>query len=323
MMSQSAMGCLLALSLAAAWSQRAQAQPESAGCAPPAAAAAAASKGASTEEQVAALYQSFACHFARKEYAACLPYLEQACRLTDSPRCPLNLGAVHHALMHCQLARGYYQQYLDRSPYDEDVEAARHALEELERACPRSAAERSADAAEVGGRAGTVEEAGLPALPPSHIAALPTRPDSAGALAASPGQRTATPVDAPSTERRQQSHVLAWSLLGAGAASLTATVVLATYGARAERDYEARAAQLPPPARSTDAELRTIDERGERSNQAALVLGVLSGLLTGTGATLWITDGWRGAEDHAQSTAGLSVFVSPDGTALSSYSGSF
>ena len=98
--------CLLALAVltASGPARHAQAAPLRDSCAPPARSSAA----ASSAEQVAALYQSFECHFARKEYAACLPYLEQACQLTDSPRCLLNLGAVHHALMHCQLARSYY-----------------------------------------------------------------------------------------------------------------------------------------------------------------------------------------------------------------------
>ena len=57
-------------------------------CAAPRAAA----EPQSRAEEVAALYQRFECHFARREYVACLPFLEQACELTDSPRCLLNLG---------------------------------------------------------------------------------------------------------------------------------------------------------------------------------------------------------------------------------------
>jgi hypothetical protein len=187
------------------------------------------------------------------------------------------------------------------------VEAARNALEELEGACPRPAA--SAASAAAG------DEIAPP--PPGAQATSP----APAAAAASGRVPPAAPADSD-TGQQSQSHALAWSLLGAGAASLTATVVLATYGAQAERDYEERARRIAPAARNTDAELRAIDERGHRSNRAALVLGVLSGLLTGTGATLWLTGGWQPSEQPDESASGLSLQLSPDG-ALSSYSGRF
>lgn len=284
----------------------AQAAPARTSCAPEPALSAAASRA----ERVAALYQSFECHFARKEYAACLPYLEQACQLTDSPRCLLNLGAVHHALMHCQLARHYYQQYIDRTPYDEDVTAARSALEELERACPQSHVPASPPVLDTPPAAPGIAPAGP----------LPAPLDESSASAPAPAPERTAPASAGGRE-----PVLAWALLGAGAASLTATVVLAAHGARAERDYEARARSLEPPARSSDGELRAIDERGERSNRLALALGLVSGLLTGAGATLWLKDTWLTEEEPADEppVGGLSLTIAPDGTALSSYSGRF
>lgn len=294
---------LLALSAVATSDTAAYAQVAAASnsCAPDRSPAAASSPA----EQVAALYQSFECHFARKEYAACLPYLERACQLTDSPRCLLNLGAVHHALMHCQLARNYYQQFIDRAPYDEDVPAARSALEELERACPQSSAPAATFAEPIDPTLGVA-----PAVPAPAPLAQPT--DGA-------------PVRAPAHAARASSggpdHLLAWTLLGAGAASLTATVVLAAYGSRAERDYEARARLLEPSARRSDAELRAIDERGERSNQLALALGVVSGLLAGAGATLWLKDAWLTEDEQTES--GVSLTIAPDGSALSTYRGHF
>lgn len=300
---------LLVLSFAAL-SADARAQPSGGDCAPPVSSR---SGQRSSAEEIATLYRSFECHFARKEYAACLPYLEQACRLTDSPRCLLNLGAVHHALMHCQLARGYYQQYLDRSPYDEDVVAARGALEELRRACPPSDSEAD-DAAPLPSGAG---------LPPSDGAlqpvVLPLTPSSASVSEREPAARPAREAVAPDTQpgAARSDRVLIWSLLGAGAATLSGTVVLAAYGARAEGDYEARASRLSPAARGEDAELRAIDQRGHRLNQLALGLGVLSGLLAGAGATLWLSERWQGE------SAGLRLQLYPDGTALSSYAGSF
>ncbi|MEY2935760.1 MAG: hypothetical protein RL033_6509 [Pseudomonadota bacterium] len=263
-------------------------------------------------EEVADLYRSFECHFARREYSACLPYLERACQLTDSPRCLLNLGAVHHALMHCQLARSYYQQYLDRTPYDEDVSAARSALEELERACPQAAPVTE----------GLTQRASVPVI---VLESRPMEPLPVSGTARGEGVTTRTPPGAPNDAVRAQrgpDHLLAWSLLGAGAASLTGTVVAAAYGARAERDYEARARAMDAPARASDAELRAIDDRGHRYNQLALVLGVLSGALTGAGATLWLTEGVSEGSS-SESAAGAQLEVAPDGTAKLSYSGSF
>ena len=95
-------------------------------------------------------------------------------------------------------------------------------------------------------------------------------------------------------------------------------MTLAAFGARAERDYEARARQLDASERATDTELRAIDERGHRSNRAALVLGVLSGLLGGAGATLWLAQTWQ-----AESDPGASLQLTPDGAAALSYAGSF
>jgi hypothetical protein len=233
----------------------------------------------------------------------------------------LNLGAVHHALMHCQLARSYYQQYLDRTPYDEDVSAARNALEELERACPQATPVTE----------GLTQRASVPVivLESGPLEPLPTagnpRRESVTTHTAPGVPSDAVPPGVPSDAvpaQRAPDRLLAWSLLGAGAASLAGTVVAAAYGARAERDYEARARAMAAPARATDAELRAIDDRGHRYNQLALVLGVLSGALTGVGATLWLTEGLTEGS-RPESAAGAQLEVAPDGTAKLSYSGSF
>jgi hypothetical protein len=291
------------------WSTSAHAQQQAAApkqeCGPPPASAA----PRSPAEEVAALYDRFECHFARQEYVACLPFLERACELTDSPRCLLNLGAVHHALMHCLLARSYYQQYLDRSPYAEEVAEARNALEELNAACPAAAPPAAA----------AVSEAPMQSVSPISVSPI------SGARAA-PGPSEPAPAGfepmTPSAvklgskhrvEERQQDHLLAWSLLGAGAAGLTATVVAASYGLRAERDFEARDRENGPLGRSNDPELRAIDQRGRNYNQFATAFGILSGVLLGAGATLWLIE----------TSPGSSLEVSVDGTARVRYELSF
>jgi len=273
------------------------AQPE---CAPPGGSA----PPQSRTEEVAALYNRFECHFARREYVACLPFLEQACKLTDSPRCLLNLGAVHHALMHCQLARAYYQQYLDRSPYDEEVTEARNALEELNAACPPSAP-RAAEWEP------PAEPVGPIAMGPVASGRVASGPVAATPSALKPGVKNRGVKNLAGA--RPHAPLLAWTLLGAGVAGLTASVFAAGYGARAERDFEARDRENGPLGRSNDPELRAIDRRGRDYNQLAGAFGVLSGVLIGAGATLWLVD----------VSPGSSLEVSADGAASVRYELSF
>ncbi|HTV20746.1 MAG TPA: tetratricopeptide repeat protein [Polyangiaceae bacterium] len=229
------------------------------------------------DQRIQSLYQRFECHFERKQYAECLPYLEQACLLTDSPRCLLNLGAVHHALMHCQRARSYYEQYLSRSPYDAEGDEARDALDELNRACGAG---------------------GATALAPEPPAELPIDPAVVPALTAeSPSglpRWDTTPGTATHPVRDQRSshddRMITWSLFGAGAIALTGTLVAAGYGVRAERDYERLDRQNGDLDAASDPRLRAIDRRGRRYNHVMLGLGAASGLLLGAGTTVWLLD---------------------------------
>lgn len=237
-------------------------------------------------EEIDSLYRRFECHFSRQEYVACLPFLERACLLTDSPRCLLNLGAVHHALMHCQLARGYYEQYLERSPYDEEVDAVRRALEELSVACPRSAGS-AAPGEPDGPSAGEPEQRRVAAV--SALAGGSDAIVTGNDEKVEPGAPTKARLDTGVAEARR-TPVLAWSLLGAGAAGLTATLVAAGYGVRAERAFEGRAHANGGLSPSEDPELRAIDQRGRHYNNLALAFGTASGLLLAAGATVWILD---------------------------------
>lgn len=259
------------------------------------------------EEEIAALYERFECHFSQQDYAASLPFLEQACRLTDSPRCLLNLGAVHHAMMQCPAARAHYEQYLDGAPYADEAEEARRALEELAAACPKPAPS-SAVARRAPSTPEIAPEPRAALIRPQSLRATPAIDSSGDALL---GARSE--LDAPSSAGPKHHRMRAWPLLGAGAATLTATLTAAVYGWRAELDYEERRSRGEQEQEDRpDPELRAIDRRGRQYNVLAGVFGVASAVLLGTGATLWFID------RHADASIELS-----DGAARFSYSGEF
>jgi hypothetical protein len=272
---------------------------------------ASAAVAATREQEVAELYKQFECRFLQRQYAAGLPYLEQACALKNSPRCLLNLAAVHHGLMHCELARSYYFRYLDVVPYDEASESAQHALDELASSCGAAAAAQVESAPE------PPLERGAPP-PSSVISALP----AGASLPALPRteSRVPTPVTArssiapPSADRGSpiERRVSLW-LLGAGAASGAGAVMALLYGARTERDAERRDRTNGALVADTDPELDAIDRAGRRSNRLAAVLGIGSGLLVGAGATLWIMAPGSGA----------ALNLGADGTASVGYAGAF
>jgi hypothetical protein len=242
--------------------------PESCGLAP---------ASASSSEDAAQLYRQFECRFLRGDYQGGLPFLQKACTLTSSPRCAFNLGAVHHALMHCELARAYYSRYLELAPYDENGAAARDALAELRVSCPSAP---SAAAVPVG-----------PALsePPSGLVVAPltdARPmvEDSGRALATPAAAAHPPAAASS------SRTLSWCLLGAGAATGAMTLVALLHGARADQDATARDRQNGSLGLADDAQLRSIDHEGHRANQLAWGFGSASLLLLGAGATLLFVD---------------------------------
>jgi tetratricopeptide (TPR) repeat protein len=248
-------------------------------------------------EEARALYQQFECHFARGEYEQCLPYIERACHLTSSPRCLFNLGAVHHALMHCSLARGYYEQFLDRAPYDDGGGDAQSALHELQAACPAHEAALAEVAPQDAARGAIVPLPDAPggvaasSSPPVLAEAPPITRQPVGQLDGS--GRDAAPVDAAGSISRR---TLAWSLIGAGAAAGALTILWGGYGVRAESDYVARNRRNGMLGLSDDSELRAIDRRGRQYNQLMLGFGVASGLLLAAGGTLVILDVGDGAQ---------------------------
>lgn len=251
--------------------------------------------------EIQSLYRQFECHFERGEYRESLPFLEQACRLTNSPRCLLNLGAVHHALLHCESARSYYEQYLDRVPYDPMEGEAQRALQEIRAACPGN--ENSVTALE------PLRPPPLDGIPPLESARI--APETGAELAA-----RAKDIPAPSTlqselaagaDRSASRRILAWSLLGAGGAAALSTVIVAGYGMRAESDFDSRDRQDGQLGLADDGELRAIDRRGRSYNRLMVGFGVTSAVLLGAGATLWVLE--LGADSNLSVTSGESALV--------------
>jgi hypothetical protein len=278
------------------------------------------------DEEVAALYGAFECHFSRQEFAACLPLLEKACSLTHSPRCFLNLGAVHHALMQCEPARGFYQEYLLRVPYDEEGDDARKALEELSMACPQvesAAADKPELEASIltpdllphgthnepSPGPGAAPSPSDGALPPP--AGLPLKPSDDPQI-----DRRAAPLevrrDATARDSRETQRIVAWSLLGAGAASAVSMALAAGYGARAARDFDQRFEQSGRNL-TNSPELRAIDRRGAQYDDLAVTFGITSGVLFGAAAACWWLD--LGLDSD--------VAISGDGSARVRYRGTF
>jgi hypothetical protein len=241
-----------------------------------------------------ALLRRFRCLFDAREYHACLPVLDEACKLTDAPRCLYSKAVVHHALYHCELAVSYYEAYLSRDPYDSVRDEAVSALTELRRICGQPAPAPVAPS--------PIESA----IQPLGEQATPDPPSPAPAvtLAAAPGTRPLT-HDSPSSARK----VLAFATLGAGAATAVATAVFASSGQRAEADFEARSRGKTEP----DDEARALDDNGKRYNTLAWVFLGGSVALLGTSVTLFVLDA------QAQESVG----VSTDGAFSVRYRGSF
>jgi tetratricopeptide (TPR) repeat protein len=77
-------------------------------------------------------------HYANGDFDAAIVLLERAYELTGSSRYVFNLGAAHHGAGHCEIARSYYEEYLNREPRGSERGAAAAALEELYSKCGRA-----------------------------------------------------------------------------------------------------------------------------------------------------------------------------------------
>ena len=240
-----------------------------------------------------ALLRRFRCLFDAGQYHACLPVLDEACKLTDAPRCLYSKAVVHHALFHCELAVSYYEAYLSRDPYDSVRDEAVSALTELRRICAQPEPEPAAPAP---------AERAIEPLGEQANAAVP-----APSIAFTPAPSSLSVThESPSPVRK----VLAFSALGAGVATSVATAVFASYGQRAESDVEARAKQND---NVRDAEASALEDNGKRYNTLAWVFLGSSVALLGTSVTLFVLD----------AKAEEAVSVSTEGALSVTYRGSF
>jgi hypothetical protein len=222
------------------------------------------------QERAEALSRRFECLFAAGEYQGCLPVLDEACRLTDAPRCLFNLALVHQALFHCELAASYYEAYLSRDPYDAPRDEAVAALNELRRICGQPEQEP------------TPPPPAENAIQPLDERALVVAPEPPAAIVPAPPSPV-VPRESPGRVRK----VLAFSTLGAGVATTIATAVFAGYGRRAQSDVVARTNDN---GRVRDAEVSALDDNGRRYNTFAWVFLGSSVALLGTSVTLFVLD---------------------------------
>jgi hypothetical protein len=177
------------------------------------------------------LFQRAGEAFAAKQFAQALELLERACGQSDFEGCDFNLGAVHHALRHCDEARAHYGAYLKAHSGGARAGEARAALEALE---PRCGADESAV-----GNSAPVPKAPLvtqPAAPRSADAASAAPEPAPAARALPPSSVTAEPGPAPPDGPRR---IVAASLLGLGGTAGVATLLFALRLSSVNADVEA------------------------------------------------------------------------------------
>jgi hypothetical protein len=244
------------------------------------------------EERVQSAFARYECLFDRGQYAECLPVIEGACHLMDPARCLFNLATVHYALLHCETALGYYREYLDKAPYDDGRDQALSALEDLNRVCGFH------DASGASPATGSVSEPSTAVLDTPNGVSTPP-------VVSTPQQLAASDLRPVSNHR-----VLAYSLLGAGAATAIASGLFAIYGQRVDADYDERLRRV---GHWRDSEFDSLDANGRRYNTFALVFLGSSAALIGAGTTLLVLD----------ARANGSLLVGSTGLPSVSYQGRF
>jgi tetratricopeptide (TPR) repeat protein len=81
-----------------------------------------------TERRARELLEEARCLFEAGDYRGSITRLEEAQKLTGSPRFLFNLGVAYHWLGDCERARDYYEEYLRRGPSEGGASQARAAL---------------------------------------------------------------------------------------------------------------------------------------------------------------------------------------------------
>jgi hypothetical protein len=253
------------------------------------------------EGEVALLFAEYQCRLGAGEYRAALAALERACAGSEDAACSFNRALVHHTWLelpgeldreHCRVARWNYARYLTLEPYEEQSDAARSALVELEGICePERAPSVSAAPSDPDViRALQGPPLGdLHAAPPNTSSSHERSPPAptTGQHSPRPPHSTARPLPAEPSFEPEPRGALPWLLLGAGSASALATAAAWLNMSRADSDLS-RHARTGVVFANPETEALDASRRRYRS----LVLGFGAGALTllGAGATLLVIE---------------------------------
>lgn len=267
----------------------------------------------SAEERALALRERGRELVLAKDYAGAVPLFEEAYALTGAPRYLFNLGMAHHWLFHCELARGYFEEYVRRDPEGEGRSQADSALEELYAQCGHAPAGESVPGI------GTASS-GYPSTQSADGVHSPA--PAADATSMKPARLIPRPdTDAAGGSGRRSA---VWLLWGAGGAAALAGITSGLLMLRTERDLDALRS-LPSETELSRSSVRSswteVAEReedalmanGKRYETMMLAFGLGSLALIGAGVTLRLMD----------DDGGVAFAVSPDGGPSLSYRGAF
>lgn len=213
-------------------------------------------------------------------YAEALDQFESVYALEPNPAVLFNIGAVHAALHHCELARDAYRRYIEQTRSESGRADAQQQLERL----------NECDAAPAAAAAGVTASPGdaLPGEPPPAAPPEPSAASSA-ASASAPSETPSAVASAPASDipppmatdsPPNAMRVAGWVAIGAGGVLGLASAGCAYASWRAD-DADSSAA----PGQSGDAAAREQDA-GQRYNNLAWGLAGGAAALAGSGLLL-------------------------------------
>jgi tetratricopeptide (TPR) repeat protein len=228
-------------------------------------------------------------------YAEALEVFERVYALQPNPAVLFNIGAVHAALQHCELARDAYRHYIEQTRSESGRADAQQQLERLNE-CEAAAPPVDATAA----------AAPLPPKEPA-LAAPPETPAASSATgAASEASVPSTDLPPPMANDSPPNamRVAGWVAIGAGGVLGLAGLGCAYASWRAD-DADSGAS----PRQSGDAAAREQDA-GQRYNSLAWGLGGGAAALAGSGLLLlWLQPDEQTSVQVAAPGGGLGLSV--------------
>jgi hypothetical protein len=235
---------------------------------------------ASVEPEALQLLEQAKRLYASARYAEALDVFERVYALEPNPAVLFNIGAVHAALHHCELARDAYRLYIESTRLESGRADAQQQLERL--------SECDAAPAAVGPAPAPSEAAVQPAPPEALPAVSSAATVSAAAGTAAPPPPASVPVhDVPPPMATDASpnamRIAGWVAIGTGGVLGLASLGCAYASGRAdEADGSAS------PGQSGDAAARE-QHAGERYNALAWGLGGGAIAVAGSGLLmLWL-----------------------------------